>query len=67
VTANNAHVGPRTKPRVRWYWWPLWLVLLAIGLLVFYVVFTPAWIGIRLTAWLSEHVRRPRRNSRDGQ
>jgi hypothetical protein len=42
-------------------------VLLAIGLLVFYVVFTPAWIGIRLTAWLSEHVRRPRRNSRDGQ
>jgi hypothetical protein len=33
------------------------MLLLALALFVFYVVFTPAWIGIRLVAWLSE--RRP--------
>jgi hypothetical protein len=30
------------------------MLLLAICLFVFYVVFTPVWIGIRFTAWLSE-------------
>jgi hypothetical protein len=49
---------------VRWYWWPLWLALLGIGLVVFYVVFTPAWIAIRLAAWLSEHGSRRRREPR---
>ena len=46
------------KPPVPLYYWPLWIVLLAIGLFVFYVLFTPVWIGIRLVAWLSERSRR---------
>ena len=36
------------------YWWALWLALLALGLFVFYVLFTPVWMGIRLVAWLTE-------------
>lgn len=36
------------------YWWPLWLALLALGLFVFYVLFTPVWMGIRLVARLTE-------------
>jgi hypothetical protein len=35
-------------------YWPLWGLLLASGLFVFYVLFTPVWIGIRLVSWLAE-------------
>jgi hypothetical protein len=34
--------------------WPLWGALLAAGLFVFYVLFTPVWVGIRLVSWLAE-------------
>ena len=44
----------RTKAPIPWYWWPLWLAVLAGGLFVFYVLFTPVWIGIRLVSWLAE-------------
>ena len=39
------------KPPVAWFWWPIWLAVLAAGLVVFYVLFTPIWIGIRLLEW----------------
>ena len=38
-------------------YWVLWMTLLALGLVVFYVLLAPVWIGIRLLAWLSD--RRP--------
>lgn len=47
----------REKPPIPWYWWPFWMFLLGIGLVVFYGVLTPAWMAIRAIAWLSE--RRP--------
>lgn len=40
------------KAPVPWFYWPLWLATLAAGLFVFYVLFTPVWIGIRLVEWL---------------
>jgi hypothetical protein len=40
--------------RIPFYYWPFWAVLLVLGLFVFYVLFTPVWMGIRLVAWLSE-------------
>ena len=40
-------------------YWVLWMTLLALGLVVFYVLLAPVWIGIRLLAWLSD--RRPLR------
>ena len=57
-TAAPAHDRPlRTKRPVPFYWWPLWMAVLALGLFIFYVVFTPVWMGIRLVAWLSERSR----------
>ena len=44
----------RAKAPVPRYCWPLWLLVLAAGLFVFYVLFTPVWIGIRLVSWLAE-------------
>ena len=44
----------RKKPHVPWYYWPWWMTLLAAGLFVFYVLFTPVWMGIRLVSWLAE-------------
>ena len=43
-----------TKPKIPFCFWPFWMVLLALGLFVFYVVLTPVWMGIRLVSWLSE-------------
>jgi hypothetical protein len=48
----------RPKPPIPWYWWPVWMALLAAGLLFFYMVLTPVWMAIRAVAWLSER-RRP--------
>jgi Flp pilus assembly protein protease CpaA len=46
------------KRPVPWYYWPWWMVLLAIGLFIFYVLFTPVWMGIRLVSWLAERFGR---------
>ncbi len=35
-------------------YWALYVVMLAAGLFIFYVLFTPVWMGIRLVAWLAE-------------
>ena len=41
------------KPPIPRYWWPFWMLLLAAGLFVFYVLFTPVWVGIRLIEWFA--------------
>ena len=51
---------PAKKAPVPFYYWPLWMLLLALGLFVFYVLFTPIWMGIRLVVWLAE--QSPRRS-----
>jgi hypothetical protein len=38
----------KEKPRVPVWRWALWLALLAPALVLFYVVFLPVWLGIRL-------------------
>ena len=43
---------PRRK--IPFYYWPFWMVLLALGLFVFYVLLTPVWMGIRLISWLAD-------------
>ena len=42
------------KRPVPFYYWAWWMVLLAAGLVVFYVLLTPVWMGIRLVSWLAE-------------
>ena len=42
-------------------YWILWWVLLAAADLVFYVLLTPIWIGLRVIAWTAEFRARRRR------
>jgi hypothetical protein len=39
-------------------YWALWWTLLGAAVIVFYVLLTPIWIGLRLAAWVAElHAR----------
>jgi hypothetical protein len=51
----------KKQPEVPWYRWPFFLFLLGLGLLVFYVILTPVWMGIRLISWLAERRNLERR------
>ena len=35
-------------------YWALWSAILAAAVVVFYVLLTPLWLGIRAAAWLAE-------------
>ena len=35
-------------------YWALWLTILAAAVLVFYVLLTPLWLGIRVAGWLAD-------------
>jgi hypothetical protein len=53
--------GVKPKPPVSVARWTLWWFLLAIGILLFYVLLTPIWIGLRALAWVAEFKARRRR------
>jgi hypothetical protein len=36
-------------------YWPFWMLLLGLALVVFYGILTPVWMAIRGIAWISEH------------
>ncbi|MEI7759296.1 MAG: hypothetical protein WCJ67_00840 [Thermoleophilia bacterium] len=40
--------------------WALWTGLLGVAVLLFYVLLTPFWIGLRAVAWLAEFRARHR-------
>ena len=40
--------------------WALWWVALLVGDIVFYVLLTPVWIGLRTLAWAAEFRARRR-------
>jgi len=42
-------------------YWVLWWLLLVAADVVFYVVLTPIWLGLRAAAWLAELGSRLRR------
>jgi hypothetical protein len=42
-------------------YWVLWWTLIAVADLVFYVLLTPIWMGLRAIAWLAEIRSRTRR------
>jgi hypothetical protein len=42
-------------------YWALWGVLIVVADILFYVVLTPIWIGLRVVAWLAEFRARRRR------
>ena len=42
------------KPKVPLWRWATWWAILVPALLVFYVLFLPAWLGIRALRWLAQ-------------
>ena len=43
-------------------YWALWWALLVVADVLFYVVLTPVWLGIRGAAWLADRRARLRRS-----
>jgi hypothetical protein len=50
----------KPKPRIPLWRWALWWLILVAALLVFYVLLTPVWIGLRAAAWLADFRARRR-------
>jgi hypothetical protein len=44
----------KEKPDIPLRYWALWLAILVVADIVFYVLLTPIWIGLRVVAWLAE-------------
>jgi hypothetical protein len=42
------------KGRVPLRYWAMWWSLIVVADIVFYVLLTPIWIGLRAAAWLAE-------------
>ncbi|HUZ98990.1 MAG TPA: hypothetical protein VMU74_06485 [Gaiellaceae bacterium] len=42
-------------------YWILWCMILVAADILFYVVLTPIWVGLRAVAWLAEFRARRRR------
>ena len=54
------------KPPVPLRYWALWWAILVVADIVFYVLLTPIWIGLRVVAWLAEfRARRTRLERRE--
>jgi len=43
-------------------YWVLWWTLMTIADVLFYVILTPFWMGLRAVAWLAEMRSRARRS-----
>jgi len=48
------------KPAVPLRYWALWWVALFLADILFYVLLTPLWIGLRTLAWIAEFRARRR-------
>jgi hypothetical protein len=53
----------KEKPPVPLRYWALWWAILVVADIVFYVLLTPIWIGLRVVAWLAEFRSRRRRGT----
>ena len=50
----------KPKPPVPLWRWALWWLTLGAAVVVFYIVLTPVWIGLRALAWLADFRARRR-------
>ena len=44
----------KPKPPVPAWRWATWWAILGVAVLVFYVLLTPIWLGLRGLAWLAD-------------
>jgi len=63
VSDRNARYGPLARGIRRdlsekgWVparYWVIWWSALGVAMVVFYVVLTPIWLGLRAAAWVAE-------------
>jgi hypothetical protein len=63
VSGPNAEYGPlawgirrdlREKGWVPVRYWVVWWSALGVAMVLFYVVLTPIWLGLRAAAWVAE-------------
>jgi hypothetical protein len=52
----------RRKPPIPLRYWAIWWAILVVADVVFYVLLTPVWIGLRAAAWVAEFRARRRRS-----
>ena len=57
---NREDVRARKPPIPLWRW-SVWWATLAVADVVFYVLLTPIWMGLRAVAWAAEFRARRRR------
>lgn len=50
----------RPKPPVPLWRWVAWWAILVAAAVVFYVLLTPVWMGLRAAAWLADFRARRR-------
>ena len=60
MTAEAPHGARKPKPPIPLRWWALWGAVLLVADVVFYVLLTPVWIGLRTLAWIAEFRARRR-------
>jgi hypothetical protein len=48
----------KPKPPVPVWRWSVWFVVLAGAVVVFYVLLTPVWLGLRALAWIADRKSR---------
>ncbi|MER3412046.1 MAG: hypothetical protein C4305_06985 [Thermoleophilia bacterium] len=61
--AFNPRAQAARERRIPLWRWALWYLALAGGMLVFYVLLTPVWLGLRAAAWAAELQARARRRT----
>jgi hypothetical protein len=60
VTVEPNRAARKQKPRITLRRWAFWWVVLLVADLIFYVLLTPVWIGLRTLAWIAEFRARRR-------
>jgi hypothetical protein len=50
----------KPKPPVPVWRWATWLAILVVADVLFYVLLTPVWMGLRALAWLADFRARRR-------
>ena len=66
VLARGVRRDLREKGWVPARYWAMWWGALGVAMVVFYVVLTPIWLGLRGAAWVAElrsRLRAERRNA----
>jgi hypothetical protein len=62
---SDAYFDPAAREarakRIPAWRWAVWYACLGIAMVIFYVLLTPLWLGLRGAAWIAEFKARRRR------